>query len=360
MENIIEIVYKKHPQTLQISCGKQVFDTTRIADLPLEQWISPFFAKGIRWRGLYEELKLFTGNESFTLRFDSDDDSFALVKHALAGMPVKLIGTNNTVTIVYSEDPGTIDIFYRNPQLPTPASKTKMPESAVSAVVPIPTQKTKMPKMAVSGTEPDPTPRINMDRISGAANKTINAIKQNVENADHEANTDQIPIKNPFIRNNIMTICAVCAIVLLFLPFAGYSAVATAEGASMQSNVVRVSGFETMFGVKEIRVGLNHSVFGFLLLIVPVLIAGLNYIKPLKPYQKWIAVGAPLLGIIAEIITLFDVGKLFTGGAMAMDAKVKTSPGIGFILILVVYILMIAVGLILHHGMKVPSKKAEV
>lgn len=110
MEKIIEIIYKKEPRTLQISCGDKVFDAAQIENLPLEQWISPFFAKGVRWRGLYEEMKIFTGSESFTLRFDSDDDSFAIVKRALAAMPVKLVGMNNTVTIVYRENPVTTKI----------------------------------------------------------------------------------------------------------------------------------------------------------------------------------------------------------------------------------------------------------
>ena len=57
-----------------------------------------------------QELKDFTGSTEFILQFDSDEESFSIIKNALASQPVKLVGTNNTVTIVYSENPFTTRI----------------------------------------------------------------------------------------------------------------------------------------------------------------------------------------------------------------------------------------------------------
>lgn len=91
--------------------------------------------------------------------------------------------------------------------------------------------------------------------------------------------------------------------------------------------------------------------------IAPILVIAVNYIKPLKSFRKIIAVGAPAIGIIGAIITLFDVGNLFKTFASAQGAELKTSLGIGFFLILVSYILTAMLGLVIYHGLEIPIKK---
>lgn len=104
MESIVKMVYKKDLNILKISCNGKAFDVSRIKDIPIEQWVFPFCSKGVKWNGLYEELKAFTERNDFTLHFDSDDTSFEIVKYALSETPAKLIGTNNIVTILYNEN----------------------------------------------------------------------------------------------------------------------------------------------------------------------------------------------------------------------------------------------------------------
>lgn len=106
----IKASYKKDTDELKIVYQQKVFDTTQIKNVPIEQWVYPFLNNGIKWNGLYEELKTFSGCDEFILQFDSDEDSFTIVKNALASQPVKLIGMNNTVVIVYSENPFTTKI----------------------------------------------------------------------------------------------------------------------------------------------------------------------------------------------------------------------------------------------------------
>lgn len=76
MESIVKMVYKKDLNILKISCNGKAFDVSRIKDIPIEQWVFPFCSKGVKWNGLYEELKAFTERNDFTLHFDSDDTSF--------------------------------------------------------------------------------------------------------------------------------------------------------------------------------------------------------------------------------------------------------------------------------------------
>lgn len=101
----VKATYIKDSGELKITYNEKKFDTSRIKNISIEQWVYPFLNKGIKWNGLYEELKDFTGCTEFILQFDSDEESFATIKNALASQPVKLVGTNNTVTIVYSENP---------------------------------------------------------------------------------------------------------------------------------------------------------------------------------------------------------------------------------------------------------------
>lgn len=403
MENTVEIIYRKQTNELNIRYGDKIFDTSLIKDIPLEQWVFPFYAKGTRWRGLYEELKLFTGNDTFVLHFNSDKDSFVTVKHALNDTPVKLVGANNIVTIIYHENPittkivingnvldtnsienryidewiapiqirgiqwngvfneierllgtdiytlyfvgeqkfmellidncpETISIFYKDPQVANPVHNSKMSASAAS--------------------------KITLDNISNVAGKALKTIKENSEeSAENNANTNNLPIKNTFIRNNIMTLCAICSILLLFLPFASFSATASIENAEMTSRESSISGFEAIFGIKDIKIGANSSIFALFLLIIPILIIAINYIRISKLPQKWIAVAAPALGIIVEIITLLDIRKLYKTFITTEGVTLKTSLGIGFILIFIVYLVTIIIASVIYHNMKLPKKK---
>lgn len=407
MQNIVKIIYQKQLNKLKITFGDKVFDISRIKDMALEQWVFPFSAKGIKWRGLYEELKMFTGCENFILHFDGDSDSFEIVKHALSSVPVKVVGTNNIVTVIYHENPFTtkimingsvfdtmliqnrcidewinpiqireirwdgifkelekaigtdiytlyfigeqkfmellidncpenVNIFYRDPKLAGQTHKSQVSANAVSNLA----------------------SKVTGDNISAVTSKAIKTIKHSAESNDNTANTNNIPIKNSFIRNNIITLCAVCSIIFLFLPFASFSAAAASKDVVIESTKVSVNGFETLFGVKEIKMGSNSTIFAIFLFVIPLLIITMNYIRPLKSLKRWIAVGAPVIGILFEIITLLDIRKIFnTFMIVEEEVKLKTSLGIGFFLILISYILTIIVGFIVYHNMELPKKK---
>lgn len=407
MEPIVKVVYKKDLNILKISCNGKAFDVSRIKDIPIEQWVFPFCSKGVKWNGLYEELKAFTESNDFTLHFDSDDTSFEIVKYALSETPAKLIGTNNIVTILYNENPFTtritvngnvfntariqnrsidewispiqirdlqwngifeelsefigtdiykiyfvgkqefmkllidkcpknVDVFYRDPKIAEKVNKVKQPVKSTP------------------NTASNNIPKVNMESVSLAAKKTSEKLK-NAAESDSTENLNNIPIKNDFIRKNIMSVCAVISIIMAFLPFASFSS----KAGDVTGNKITVSGFETLFGVKEIKVGSNSSIFGLILFLVPIIIIVMNYIKPLKPFKKYIAVGAPALGIIGEFITFFDLRGTFKTFIQDEGAKLSSSLGIGFFLILASFILTALVGLMIYHGMELPKKNRK-
>ena len=408
MESIVKMLYKKDLNILKISCNGKAFDVSRIKDIPIEQWVFPFCSKGVKWNGLYEELKALTESNDFTLHFDSDDTSFEIVKYALSETPAKLIGTNNIVTILYNENPFTtritvngnvfntariqnrsidewinpiqirdlqwngifeelsefigtdiykiyfvgkqefmkllidkcpknVDVFYRDPKIAEKVNKIKQPVKSTP------------------NTASNNIPKVNMESVSLAAKKAAEKLKVTSSDSETSENLNQIPIKNAFIRKNIMSFCALISIIFAFLPFASFSA----KAGDVTGNKISVSGFETLFGVNEIKVGSNSSIFGLILFLVPIIIIVMNYIKPLKPFKKYIAVGAPALGIIGEFITFFDLRGTFKTFIQDEGAKLSSSLALGFFLILVSFILTAVVGLMIYHGMQLPKHKKD-
>jgi len=408
MESIVKIVYKKDLNILKISCNEKAFDVSRIKDIPIEQWVFQFCSKGVKWNGLYEELKAFTEINDFTLHFDSDDTSFEIVKYALAETPAKLIGTNNIVTILYNENPFTtkiavngnvfntariqnrsidewinpiqirdlqwngifeeitefigtdiykiyfvgkqefmkllidkcpknVDIFYRDPKISEKVNKGKQPLKTLP------------------NTTSSTIPKVNTESVSIAAKKTAEKLKGTASDTEISENLNRIPIKNDFIRKNIMSFCGLISIIFAFFPFASFCA----KAGDVTGNKISVSGFETLFGVKEIKVGSNNSIFGLIILLVPIIIIVMNNIKPLKPFKKYIAVGAPALGIIGEFITFFDLRGTFKTFIQDEGAKLSSSFGIGFFLLLASFVLTAVVGLIIYHGLELPTKNRK-
>lgn len=405
MKTLINAAYNNDTSGIKITCGNRVFDVSRIQNMPIEQWVFPFSAKGVRWNGLYEELKSFAGCDDFSLYFDSDDISFDIVKHALSKTPVKLIGPNNSVTIVYKELPFSTKITVNGDVFDTVRIQNRSIEEWLSPISLRGMQwhgifaeleeyigtsmytiyfvgPAEFMELLIShapddvnvfyrdpqvlakqhrakSTTPVSMPKINAENLAQTARKAAETIRESVSPGEVSENVDKLPIKNSFVRNNIMTILAAVALVLLFLPFASFAA--KADGAEIVSEeAIGVSGFELMFGVTKIRVGNNRTIFAFLLLLIPLLLIALNYIKPLKPYKKMIAVVAPALGIVAEIISLLGIRGVFKSLLTSSGATdLKMSLGIGFFLIFLCYALIAVVGLVLFHGMELPKKKKD-
>ena len=56
----VKATYTKDNGELKITYNEKKFDTSRIKNISIEQWAYPFLSNGIKWNGLYEELKDFT------------------------------------------------------------------------------------------------------------------------------------------------------------------------------------------------------------------------------------------------------------------------------------------------------------
>lgn len=401
MDAVVKAVYRRETNTLIITYLDQTLDVSTISQLPIEQWVFPLYSKGTRWDGLYEELKRFTGRADFWLNFDSDDTSYETVKYALQNTPAKLIGSHNTVTIVYSENPFKTYITINGKIFHTDRIQSRsidewiapihirgldwngiFPELAAEigtdayTVYFVGNVEFMQPLMehCPQGVElfyrdpKMPNPQ-NQKRVSAPAilKSALEEAKGNPAPAPlpapsqpkvHNASGGQtalpqenVPRWKAFLNKNLAVLTAVLSILLLFLPFGKF----IPGAAGIQGTGYGVTGFETIFGIKIIKFGTNTSVLAIFLLVIPVLAIVINYIKKFQRFRKIVMLILPIAELAAMVITLLDVRKLFTSFLIEGVVTLKTIPQAGFWLILILHIAYI-VYIVLEHGM-IPSKK---
>lgn len=416
MKPIVKIVYDREKDILKISYDDKILDTKCIKDFRIEQWLFPLSSKGVKWKGIYEELRSFTGKHEYTLLFESDASSFEMMKYALKDSPVNLIGSNNTVTILYSENPfvtkitvnghafdttriqnrsidewinpiqirdlqwkgifqeltdyigtdtyevyfignlefmqllidscpNSVDVLYRDTEIAKMQNKSSRIQTT-SNIASNPTATANQNQPTVPESEISPS-------INHAASKAVSALKSVAITQPHDENFENIPIKNKFVRNHIMTICSILTLVFTFFPFASFYA----KSAEDTGNRITASVFGALVGIQRLKLGDNKSIFSILIFLVPILIIIMNYIKPLGKYKKYIAVGAPIIGIIGEVATFIDLKHLFQTFIVEDGVELKSILGIGFFLMLASFCLTAIVGLIIYHNVKLPKKK---
>lgn len=153
-------------------------------------------------------------------------------------------------------------------------------------------------------------------------------------------------INKEFILKNLITFCCVASVILLFLPFAN----ATVE---MESSFIDASSSTSVSGFNTI-VGSNATLIAWIMLISPIVLVAMNYIKQLDKYKSILAIILPVLSIISAIITLFTTGGSATGEGAS--ASVKLTPNIGFFLVIVAYIGTFIAGAITFYGLKLSKE----
>lgn len=411
MQTIVKIAYRNESNSLKITSEDKVFDTSRIKNMQVQEWAFPFCIKGVKWKGLYEELKQFTGKSDFVIYFDGQDDAFEIIKYSLEDVPVKLISTNNNVVILYSENPFTTKITVNGKVMDTTRIQNRSIDEWIKPIqirdlswkgifkeledfigidvysiqfvgkqelmTPLINECPKnvditfrSPSLASKNNSPkitnpmknnnavnlmsDIASKVNVQNLPSSG-QVLDKFKQQVSDEEINNNLQSIPIKNEFIRKNAMAICALISLVLTFLPFFGFSA-----GAEGYEEKVTVTGITALFGE-------NRAIISLTLFIGPILIIIMNYINALKPYRRIIALLVPLLCIIFEIFTAVALRSVVMNTMGIADSAAETFGGsidydtsllIGFWFILLSYILTAIIGFITYYGLNsIKNKK---
>lgn len=104
MNNIIKVKYDNDSHKTEISCDEIIFDTSRINDMNISEWVYPFVIKNNKWYGFYEEMKIFCQSDSFEVIFYGSNNDMNILKSALVSTNINVIGLNNKVVILYNSE----------------------------------------------------------------------------------------------------------------------------------------------------------------------------------------------------------------------------------------------------------------
>ena len=418
MEHIrkVKIKYRETPYDLSINYDGRDLDISRIRNMPISEWAFPFRKNETDWKGIYEELKEFTGEETFTIQFEGDKGDFEMLKAALINTKARLISSDNTAVILYSENPYTTKINVNGELFDTSRIQNRSIEEWIKPIELrgfewkgifreledfigtdeynirfMGEQDFMKPLMDACPNGVNVTYRVALKQdkkvsaggtsgaasaakseISNAAGLVKRKIREEVTDEEVERNLENIPIKNKLVRQHLMAICAGIIYLFMLLPFVTYTVAGEvgAETGGMAGGTG--NAYEALGGLhsKASLMGQHAAIpgwntaFAIALIVIPGIIIAMNYVNKLKPYRRIIAIVGPAAGIAFEFITIIALhGKYFSvagiDAATAANAglKLSTMVGAGFVLMIIMYVVTAIVGLITFYGYKLPSKK---
>lgn len=152
-------------------------------------------------------------------------------------------------------------------------------------------------------------------------------------------------INKEFVLKNLMTIICGITIIALFMPFIGVDASVSAGGFSSSTGEV------TFIGYAIISEG---GFLGILIELCVALIIASAYLPQLKQYRKIACAASSVIGLICLFIVPGSMGKSISaaGGGGDVSAKVNISYKLGFWIMLICYIALIAMSVIQYLGLK--------
>lgn len=152
-------------------------------------------------------------------------------------------------------------------------------------------------------------------------------------------------INKEFVLKNLMTIICGITIIALFMPFIGVDASVSVGGFSSST------GEETFNGFAIISEG---GFLGILMELCVALIIASAYLPQLKQYRKIACAASSVIGLICLFIVPGSMGKSISaaGGGGDVSAKVNISYKLGFWIMLICYIALIAMSVIQYLGLK--------
>ncbi len=143
-----------------------------------------------------------------------------------------------------------------------------------------------------------------------------------------------------FIKKHLLTIVCVLSIIFLALPLVSVESEVEIMGASSSASAT-VTGFDA----------LGKSIFAYILILGPVLLVAMNYVKQLDRYKGLLAIAVPVICLIALVIVLLSASS-FSASASSdyASAEVTVKLGIGTFLVAISHIGTAIVGAMEHHG----------
>lgn len=79
LNNKVIILYNRDNLSTKITINGKIFDTSRIQNRSIEEWINPITFSGINWQGIFKEIEDFIGIDSYSIQFSGNPDDMALL-----------------------------------------------------------------------------------------------------------------------------------------------------------------------------------------------------------------------------------------------------------------------------------------
>ena len=103
MGHNIDISYDAKNKITTISFEGNVIDTERLNGVDISKWVYPFHINGVRWYGLYEELKKVYMHNTFTIVFEGNTEDYEVLKSALKDKNIEVKEKFSKVIILYDD-----------------------------------------------------------------------------------------------------------------------------------------------------------------------------------------------------------------------------------------------------------------
>lgn len=88
LNNKVIIIYDSKQLTTKITVNGKIFNTQRIDNRSIDEWINPFSFKAAKWNGIYKEIEEFLGIDSYSIHFVGNQDDMCLLHFKDIGLYV--------------------------------------------------------------------------------------------------------------------------------------------------------------------------------------------------------------------------------------------------------------------------------
>ena len=110
LNNKVIIIYDSDKLTTKITINGKIFDTSKLMNRTIDEWVNPFSFKENEWKGIFTEIEDFLGTGSFSIQF---------------------MGKLEDMNVLMDHCPEEVNITYKPPTVPKKKNITSAPKEQV-------------------------------------------------------------------------------------------------------------------------------------------------------------------------------------------------------------------------------------
>lgn len=107
LNNKVVILYNSEQLVTKITINGKIFDTSKLTNRSIDEWVFPFTYKDAEWNGIFAEIESFLGTNSYSIQF---------------------MGDSEDMRIIMDNCPQNIDVTYKPPVVPKKKTQLAVPK----------------------------------------------------------------------------------------------------------------------------------------------------------------------------------------------------------------------------------------